>query len=89
MEPQQELAGISIQCRDSEGDYPRGYEIYVSMNSFCQGSRIAKGEGDGAVVVINFAEPVSGRSLKIVQMGKSGPWHWTIAELKITTERRP
>ncbi|MCH2114686.1 MAG: HEAT repeat domain-containing protein [Pirellulales bacterium] len=87
LDPEQVLTGISIECQGSETDYPRGYEIYVSMNSFAQGIPVATGKGESAVVDITFAKPVSGRSLKIVQTGKSGPCYWTITELKLKTSQ--
>ena len=84
--PKKVITGIVLDCKGSDGDYPRGYEIYISMNSFGQGYLLASGKGIESVVDITFDRPVSGRTLKIIQTGKSGGSYWTICELKLKTK---
>ena len=69
-------------ARRSDGDYPRGYEVYVSNSRTKLGQPVAKGKGKNAVTEITFA-PTSGRYVKIVQTGKAEGLYWSIHELRV------
>jgi arabinoxylan arabinofuranohydrolase len=82
---EQIVTGMVMECKGSDMDYARSYEVYVSMNSFGQGNLVAKGNGKDAVTEISFDKPVSGRTLRVVQTGKSGGHYWTICKLILKT----
>jgi hypothetical protein len=73
---------VTLDCGRSDGDYPRGYEVYVSNSRTRLGQPVAKGKGDGPVTEITFP-PTSGRYVKIVQTGKVDGLYWSIHELKV------
>jgi hypothetical protein len=84
MPMEQSLAGLTLDCRGSNGDYPRGYEVYVSRDGKNWGTPVASGKGAKPVVDIAF-EPVFGRFIKIVQTGKTDGLYWSIHELTVKT----
>lgn len=72
---------IVLRSENSPNDYPRKYEVYVSMDGFNWGSSsIASGVGT-SVLEINF-NPQNTRYVKIVQTVKAGNY-WSIHDLKI------
>ena len=76
------ISGLVLDTKGSVGDYPRGYEVYISNNSRSQGTQVAKGKGTNWKTEINF-KPTTGRYIKIVQTGKADGLHWSIHELEI------
>jgi hypothetical protein len=75
------VSGLVLDCRGSNGDYPRGYKVEVS-NDGTQWSRpVAKGKGKNALLEIKFA-PVEAKFLRVTQTGKNG-LYWSIHELKV------
>jgi hypothetical protein len=64
---------------NSAGDYPRGYQVFVSNDGSTWGSAVASGAGSTNVVTISFA-PQNARYFQIVQTGSAPNW-WSIAEL--------
>ncbi len=80
------ITGLVLDTRGSGGDYPRGYEVYVSPSSLGDGQRVAKGEGKGPVTEITFDKPVRGRAVKIVQTGQAPGAFWSIHELTIQSQ---
>lgn len=79
------ISGITLDTRRSGGDYPRGYEVYVSPNMLGEGKLVAKGQGRGPVTDIKW-RPIVGRTLKIVQTGKTSGLFWSIHELKVKAQ---
>jgi len=77
------VTGLVLDATGSNGDYPRGYEVYVSPNMVGRGKLVAKGEGDGPVTDITFGAPVTGRIITIVQTGSVGGLFWSIHELTV------
>jgi hypothetical protein len=73
---------VILDCGRSDGDYPRGYEVYVSSSRTKLGQPVAKGEGKNALTEITFP-PASGRYVKIVQTGKAEGLYWSIHELRV------
>jgi HEAT repeat protein len=81
------ISAVVLDTRGSGGDYPRGYEVYVSASSLGEGKLAIKGEGNSAVTRIAFKEPVRGKAIKIVQTGRVQGLFWSIHEL--TVESKP
>ena len=77
------------ETRGSNGDYPRGYEVYVAKGSLGQGQLAAKGKGTQPLLEIKFAKPVAGKSIKIVQTGSTGGLFWSIHELEVRSKPLP
>ena len=80
------ISGLVLDCQGSAGDYPRGYEVYVSNNSRSQGTRVARGTGTNWKTEIKF-KPIAGRYIKIVQTGRADGMFWSIH--KLTIDARP
>jgi len=80
------IAGLVLDTRGSGGDYPRGYEIYVSPSSLGDGQLVLKGQGNEAVTKIAFPQPVRGRAIKIVQTGRAEGLFWSIHELTVDAQ---
>jgi RHS repeat-associated protein/uncharacterized repeat protein (TIGR01451 family) len=64
------------------GDYPRGYQVFVSADGSTWGSAVATGSGSSQVTTITFPMQV-GRYVKVVQTGTSSTNKWSIAELNV------
>ena len=65
------------------GDYPRGYELYVSDNPENWGKALVASTGtEGAETKINIYTNQAARYIKIVQTGTSGGY-WAIEEFHI------
>jgi HEAT repeat protein len=79
---EKEISKITLDSAKSAGDYPRGYEVYISRDGKSWGRPVAKGEGKTPVVEIAF-KPIFGRFIKIVQTGKADGLFWSIHELKL------
>jgi HEAT repeat protein len=76
---------IVLECKQSGGDYPRGYEVYVSRDGQNWGKPVATGAGTNPVVEIKLP-PSSGRFLRIVQTGKTDGLFWSIHTLEIEAQ---
>lgn len=81
---EQPVAGVTLDTTPSPGDYPRGYEVYVSNDPNNWGEPVATGAGaEGQpVTVITFA-PKSGRYVRIVQTGTVDGLWWSIHEVTV------
>ncbi len=77
------VAAITLDAAGSRGDYPRGYEVYVSFNGGSWGKPIVSGKGTKPLTVIKFSRPVQTRFIKIVQTGSVPGLFWSIHELKV------
>ncbi|HUT36930.1 MAG TPA: HEAT repeat domain-containing protein [Planctomycetota bacterium] len=82
---EQVVTKITLDTKGSAGDYPRGYEVYLSRDGRAWGQPVATGEGKGPVTEITL-KPGFGRFVKIVQTGKSSGLFWSIHELKLETK---
>ena len=74
------ITGLQLDTSGSSGDYPRGYQVFVSTDGASWGSAVATGTG-ATITTISFASQTA-RYLKIVQTGSSGSW-WSIHELNV------
>ena len=81
------ITGLVLDAKGSGGDYPRGYEVYVSKSRLGRGKLVAKGKGTGAVVTIRFDKPVLGKAIRIVQTGQTGGLFWSIHELTVQSKK--
>jgi len=77
------VTGITLDSAGSAGDYPRGYEIYVSFDGGSWGKPIVSGKGTRPITEIKFPRPVRTRFIKIVQTGSVAGLFWSIHGLLI------
>jgi hypothetical protein len=77
------VAGLTLDAAGSRGDYPRGYEVYVSFDGGSWGKPIVSGKGTKPLTAIKFPTPVQTRFIKIVQTGSVPGLFWSIHELKV------
>ena len=83
-EPQQ-FNKVLLDQGSSSGDYPVGYEIYISDDGTNWGDPITAGNGSGAVTSIDFPNTVTTRYLRVVQKGQTGRY-WSIHEFYILND---
>ncbi len=83
LDEQRLITGIVLDARGSNGDYPRGYKVYISPTSLGAGKLVAEGKGSGAVTKIKLDKPVRGKAIKIVQTGQAGGLYWSIHEIEV------
>lgn len=76
------VAKVILDAAASPGDYPRGYEVYISTDGETWGEPVAKGAGTSPVTEIVFL-PTKGRYVKIVQTGATEGLWWSIHEMTI------
>ncbi len=79
------ISKVTLDAAPSSGDYPRGYEVYVSADGQNWGEPVAKGAGTQAKTEIAFL-PTKGRYVKIVQTGSTDGLFWSIHEMSIDIE---
>ena len=72
------FSSIALDCGTSGGDYPRGYQVFVSADGSSWGNAIASGQGSSGYTVITFPKQ-SARYIKVVLTASSGSW-WSIDE---------
>lgn len=77
-----QIQKIVLDTRGSGGDYPRGYEVYVSMTEGDWMAPAASGEGNGPITEIDIPS-VYGRFIRIVQTGSADGLYWSIHELSV------
>ncbi len=80
------IKGLVLDTSGSGGDYPRGYEVYVSRGVTGDGKRILVGQGDGPITKIVFPEPIRARAIKIIQTGSTAGLYWSIHELTVDAQ---
>jgi len=71
--------------KDKTSDYPRGYEVYESLDGKTWGPAMARGEGTGAKTDIAIY-PRPARYVKIVLTAADKKCWWTIGDLKVFAE---
>jgi len=72
---------VVLDAGTSTGDYPRGYQLFVSNDGTNWGSAVATGSGTTQVTTITFANQTA-RYIRIVQTGSIGNW-WSIHEYNV------
>ncbi|MCL4215836.1 MAG: ThuA domain-containing protein [Candidatus Hydrogenedentes bacterium] len=75
------LNKLVLDAATSQGDYPRGYEVYVSSDGENWGTPVAQGEGSAPLLEVPL-QGKTGRFVKIVQTGSVGLF-WSIHELRV------
>ena len=82
---QSEIRAITLDTAKSPGDYPRGYDVYISDAEIdpATAKPAASGKGDGPITEIVFDPPVEGRYIKIVQTRIHPGLYWSIHELTV------
>jgi hypothetical protein len=76
------VSRIVLDATGSPGDYPRAYQIQLSLDGVNWGSPVATGTGSSAVTTIQFA-PQAARFIRMTQTGSvSGLW-WSIHEVNV------
>ena len=86
LDSDQVITGIVLDASGSGGDYPRGYEVYVSKGSVGPGQLVAKGNATTPVTKIKLDKPARGGILKIVQTGRAEGNFWSIHELTVIAQ---
>ncbi|ANE46435.1 hypothetical protein SY83_09290 [Paenibacillus swuensis] len=81
MKSEKRFNQLVLDTGSSNNDYPRGYEVYVSVNGTQWGTKVASGTGNGAMTSITFAAQKA-RYIKVIQTGSTG-WWWTVSELNV------
>ncbi len=77
------VEGLTLDAAGSPGDYPRGYEVYVSFGGSDWGKPVVTGKSNKPVTEIEFQTSVKARFIKIVQTGRVPNLFWSIHELKV------
>jgi type 1 glutamine amidotransferase/HEAT repeat protein len=77
------ITKLVLDATPSSGDYPRGYEVYVTADDTHWGEPLVEGEGKTAKIEIPIPNK-NARFLKIVQTGSHNLW-WSIHELTVET----
>jgi O-glycosyl hydrolase len=72
---------IVMDAGGSSGDYPRGYQVYVSNDGTNWGGPVASGTGSSQVINVNFSSQVA-RFIRVVQTVNSGNW-WSLHDFNV------
>lgn len=76
------LAGILLDAGGSTRDYPRGYQVQVSLDGEAWSPVLAKGTGEHPVVEVLFPS-TEARFLRITQTGGVQGLFWSIHEMEL------
>ncbi|MBA3937067.1 MAG: discoidin domain-containing protein, partial [Planctomycetes bacterium] len=79
----QKIARVSLTCKGSDGDFPRGVELYASADGATWGKALVSAAGSGAVTDLTLPAGTSARFLKLVSTGSDANNWWSIAELGV------
>jgi hypothetical protein len=78
----QTFTQVKLDAADNNGDYPRGYQVYVS-NDGATWTSAAMGTGASQTIVIPVTFPTqTAQYVKIVQTGSACSW-WSIVDLNV------
>ena len=73
---------IILDSRNSGADYPRGFEVTVSLDGKRWSKPLAKGSGNTALTTIGLPL-VEAKFIRITQTGSVNGKHWSIHDLQI------
>lgn len=76
---------ITLDTDNSDSDFARTYEVYVSDDGDSWGSAVADGGSASSTTVIEF-DDVTAQYIKIVNTGRAQGYWWSIHELYVTSE---
>lgn len=79
------VTGVILDSSNSPNDYPRSYELAVSMDGTTWGEPLAKGDSKNPVTEIQFS-PTPARFIRITQLGRADGSFWSIHELQVLVE---
>ncbi len=77
-----EIRTIYLDAGPTGSDYPRSYEVYVSLDGAQWGEPVVKGGDPKARAFTITVPPTAGRFVKIVQTGRDGSF-WSINEIRV------
>ena len=80
------IAGVLLDSAGSAEDFPRGYQVDVSLDGQTWSPPVAVGKGTGALTDIVFP-PIRARFIRITQTGRVDGLFWSIHELQIMASR--
>ncbi len=78
-----ELTSLVLDTTGSANDYPRGYEVRLSIDGETWDEPSASGQGAGVVTSIGLGHSATGRFARIIQTGAKKGNFWSIHELSI------
>jgi hypothetical protein len=73
---------LVLNCVNSANDYPRGYQVNVSIDGINWGATVTNGTGTSGVTTISFAPQVA-RYIRITQTGSVNGTFWSIDEFNV------
>ena len=76
------VTAVNLDCRGSDRDYPRSYQVTVSPDGKSWSKPIAKGNGKAPLTEISFP-PQETKFIRITQTGHVKGLYWSIHELNI------
>lgn len=79
------IKSIVLDTQGSAGDFPRGYEVYISNDPTKFGPSVVTGGPGAAITKIDVGGKV-GRFVKIVQTSDDVGLYWSIHEITINTD---
>ena len=74
---------IVLDCRGSDGDYPRGYTVRVSGDGETWSDSGCTGVGTGPIVDADLPDVGPVRFVRIEQTGRTDGLWWSIHELQL------
>lgn len=80
------VRSVVLDTTGSDGDYPRGYQVWVGDTPEPAGPPALEGIGSAAVTEMIFDPPRTGRHVRIVQTGSDGGAYWSVHELMVEAD---
>lgn len=77
------VSGLNLDTRNSENDYPRGYEIRLSKDGKKWSEPVASGPATKAPFLEIGFPPVPTKFIRIIQLGSAPGNFWSIHELEV------
>ncbi len=81
---EQAVTSLTLDTKNSAGDYPRGSKVSTSFDGKNWGKPVLTVKAQGPVTTYTFKEPVYTRFIKIEQTGSTQGLFWSIHELSVT-----
>ena len=78
------ISGLELDTTKSARDYPRGYNVQVSLDGQVWSKPVAEGKGTDAVTKIEFS-PTKAKFVRINQTGAVNGLFWSIHEMQVFT----
>jgi uncharacterized protein YjdB len=73
---------ILLDASASPGDFPAGYQVFLSTDGVNWGNVVATGIGTRSLTIINISA-LHGRYIKILQTGSTTGSYWSIHEFRV------